>query len=313
MWCAIGELMQTHPLAKKRGSYDETFESHLGHAVLTAPPFWLADFRSMKPLEARFWFAPQGEIEAWIDNVGDIDFLAELELDKDSHEVVVGCHHETRSSNVNLTVTVDSALVSPGTAGALVRALQAVDDPFDYHLPSVSDHLELDHPPYRLEGWLDDDHSESGIDQRDPLRYDVGAMRSSPSSQVVSALNLEFVYENAPKWVQAGDRNTVFGYESWSDVRWDDYDERSLYDNELRSSGWRLRVDREALEAFLKKTGFDLIVKVQIDRQNKGYEYSQYDQKETKKSKFDRLFLLRRDGSVEAAEGCFGTWKTHRM
>ncbi len=312
MWCAVGELMQTRPLAKRRETYDETFESHLGHAVLTVPPFWLTDFRGMKPLEAKFWFAPQGEIEAWIGNIGDSDFLAELELDKDSHEVVVGCHHETRSSNFNLEVTVDSALVSPSTAGALVRALQTVDDPLDYHLPSVSDHLKIDHPPYRLKGWLDDDYSESGIDQRDPLRYDVGAIRSSPSGQVVSALNLEFIYENGMKWVQASDRNTVFGYESWSDIHWDDYEERSLYDHDIRSSGWRLRVDRESLETFLKKAGLDLIVKVQIDRKNKGYEYSRYDQKETKKSKFDRLFLLRRDGTVEAAERRFGTWKIHR-
>ncbi len=309
MWCAIGELMQTHPLAKREEDHDETFESHLGHAVLTAPPFWLADFRGMKPLEARFWFAPQGDIEAWIVNVGDNDFLAELELNKDSSELVVGCHHETRSSSFNLTVTVDSALVSPSTAGALVRALQTVDDPLDYYLPSLSDHLGINAPPYRLKGWLDDEHSGLGIDQRDPLRYDVGAIRSKPSSQVISALGLEFVYENALKWVQADDRSTVFGYEAWSDVRWDDYEERPSYDHEIRSSGWRLRVDREALGAFLKKTGFDLIVKVQIDRMNKGYEYSRYDQKETKKSKFDRLFLLRRNGTIESAEGRFGAWK----
>lgn len=312
MWCAIGELMQTHPLAKRGEDHDETFESHLGHAVLTEPPFWLTDFRGMKPLEARFWLSPQGDIEAWIDNVGDNDFLAELELELDSSELIVGCHHETRSSSFNLTVTVDSALVSPSTAGALVRALQTVDDPLDYYLPSLSDHLGIDAPPYRLKGWLDDEHSDSGIDQRDPLRYNVGAIRSSPSSQVVSALNLEFVCENAPKWVQAGRGNEVFGYESWSDVRWDDYEERPSYDNDIRSSGWRLRVDREALESFLKKTGFDLLVKIQIDRKNKGYEYSQYDQKEAKKSKFDRLVLLRRDGTVEAAEGRFGTWKIPR-
>jgi hypothetical protein len=309
MWCAIGELMQTHPLAKREEDHDETFESHLGHAVLTAPPFWLADFRGMKPLEARFWFAPQGDIEAWIDNASDNDFLAELELDKDSSKLVVGCHHETRSSSFNLTVTVDSALVSPSTAGALVRALQAVDDPLDYYLPSLSDHLGIDAPPYRLKGWLDDEHSDSGIDQRDPLRYDVGAIRSRPSSQVISALGLEFVYENALKWAQPDNRRTVFGYEAWSDVRWDDYEERPSYDHEIRSSGWRLRVERESLETFLKMTGFDLIVKVQIDRMNKGYEYSRYDQKETKKSKFDRLFILRRNGTIEAAEGRFGTWK----
>ncbi|MBD0328312.1 MAG: hypothetical protein ICV68_17975, partial [Pyrinomonadaceae bacterium] len=163
MWCAIGELMQTRPLAKRREAYDETFESHLAHAALTAPPFWLADFRGMKPLEARFWLPPQGDIEAWIDNVSDNDFLTELELDKDSSELIVGCHHETRSSSFNLTVTVDSALVSPSTAGALVRALQTIDDPLDYCLPSVTDHLEIDAPPYRLKGWLDDEYSDSGI------------------------------------------------------------------------------------------------------------------------------------------------------
>jgi hypothetical protein len=80
MWCATGELMQRYSLVKgEKGEYD-SFEHWLNSQGLTAPPQWLADLRSPKPLESRFWFAPHGDIDAWIKDVGDNDYLTELEL-----------------------------------------------------------------------------------------------------------------------------------------------------------------------------------------------------------------------------------------
>jgi hypothetical protein len=312
MWCAIGELMKTHPLAKLQEDSYRSFESHLGHAALTAPPLWLADLRSMKPLEERFWFAPRGDIDAWIEDVGDYDFLAELQLADDSEAIVVGCQHETRSRNFDLLASVDTALVSPSTAGALSRALQTIDDPHDYRIPPAGDDLEINAPPYRLKGWLNDEYHDLEIDERDPLRYDVRSIQCVPSTEVASTLNLKFIFENQPKWVQADGPSVTFSYESWSDIRWDDYGDRFLYDEEIRSSGWRLRIDKQALARFLNKIGLDLIVEIRIRRKNKGYEYTRHHEKETKEAEFERILLLRRDGTIEAAERRFGSWKTSR-
>jgi hypothetical protein len=120
-------------------------------------------------------------------------------------------------------------------------------------------------------------------------------------------LNLQLVYNGQAKWTEANRRNTVFTYEAWGDNRDDEPEDRFRYDETVRSSGWRLRVDRDALKTFLDRVGLDLIVEVEITRRNKGYDYSRYDEEGTKAAKFDRVLVLRRDGTIEAAEGCLGT------
>jgi hypothetical protein len=307
MWCATGELMRTHALAKAEEDTYSTFEYWLGGECLTSPPLWLADLHSPKPLEGRLWFPPQGDIDEWIEDVSDDDFLTELRLAASDGLIVVGSHHDTRSRNFMGSARVETALVSPDTASALVRALQTVNDSWDYRLPPAGDHLEIDAPSYKLVGWLVNVEHESGIDERDPLRYEVDAVECRPAKKVTTALNLEFVYTNQARWVEASHRKTAFVYETWGDTRGDEYEERLRYDKTVRSRGWRLRADKEALRTFLNKLGLDLIVEIAITRRNKGYDYSRYDEK-AKEARFDRVVLLRRDGTIEAAEGCLRTW-----
>jgi hypothetical protein len=40
------------------------------------------------------------------------------------------------------------------TAAALVRALQCMEDSWDYKLPEGGESFEINDPPYRLLGWL---------------------------------------------------------------------------------------------------------------------------------------------------------------
>jgi hypothetical protein len=312
MWCATGELMQTRALAKVGDDDYDTFEHWLSREGLTAPPLWLADLRGMKPLEDRLWFAPQENVDAWVEDVDDDDFLAELGLISEDGTIVVGGNHDTRSRNFMLSAKVQTAPVSPDTASALMRALQTVDSSWDYRIPPAGDDLEIDVPPYTLVGWLLDTNHELGIDERDPLRYEVRAIECRPSHKTATALNLEFVHTDQARWIEASRRHTVFVYEAWGDNRGDEGDDRFAYDETVRSSGWRLRADKDALRIFLNEMGLDMIVEIEITRRNKGYDYSRYGEEGTKESRFDRVLLLRRDGSIEAADGRLGTWTSPR-
>jgi hypothetical protein len=312
MWCATGELMLTRALARAGEDDYDTFERWLSRERVTAPPLWLADLCGMKPLEDRLWFAPQDNVDAWVEDVDDNDFLAELGLISEDGTSVVGGYHDTRSRNFMLSAKVQTALVSPDTACALVRVLQTVDSSWDYRIPPAGDDLEIDVPPYKLVGWLLDSNHELGIDERDPLRYEVRAIERRPAKKVETVLNLEFVYNGLARWVEGNRRNTVFIYEAWGDNRGDERDDRLRYDETVRSSGWRLRIDKEALRTFLNEMGLDLIVEIEITRRNKGYEYSGYDEEGAKEARFDRVVLLRRDGTIEAAEGRLGTWTAPR-
>lgn len=307
MWCAIGDLLQKKPLAEKN-DYDDDFEERLKSNELSYPPFWLADFRGPKPLHPRFWFKPQGNIDEWVESVEDRDFFEELGLIGERQNIVVGGDFDSRASEFTLSVNIDTALVSPETASALLRALQTVDNPWDYRIPPYKDDLEIVSPPYKLIGWLTHPDSNSGLDERDPFKNDIAAIRCVPSEDVTQALNLRFTFDHQPKWITVPGGLEAFRYQSWSDAQWDDYRERPYYGSEVRSSGWQLLVDKNQLKNYLDKKGLDLIVEVRIVRKNKAYDYSEYNTKETKEAEFERIFLLRRNGSIEAAEGHFGSW-----
>ena len=312
MWCATGELMQRYSLVKSEKDDYDTFEHWLSGEGLTAPPQWLADLRGPKPLESRFWFAPPGDIDAWIEDVGDHDFLTEMGLLKGNEALVVEGHHETRSRGFMLSVQVRSALVSGDTAISLVRALQTVDDSWDYHIPLAGNDSEIDVSPYKLKGWIIYDRHDLGIDERDPFRYEIRGLEYGPSYQTARVLNLEFVRDGRPRWIEGRSRKTIFIYEAWGDNRDDEGEDRLRYNGTVGSSGARLLCDKKALKTLLNRMGLDLILEIEVTRRNKGYEYSRRDEEEAKESKFDRVVLLRRDGTVETAEGRLGSWTAPR-
>jgi hypothetical protein len=138
--CAVGSLMNSNALASS--SYDDAeedeFESRLQRQKLTDPPFWLADLLSAKPCEPRFWDHPS-DGESWLKECGDKDFVRELMRGSNGTQLVVSSSVEAASSEFTWSARVDSALVEPVNALALVRALQTTDEPMDYKLPNAGD------------------------------------------------------------------------------------------------------------------------------------------------------------------------------
>jgi hypothetical protein len=311
MFCTVGELMRTHALAKSGEDNYDTFEGWLRSYILASPPIWLSDVRNMKPLEDRLWYSPQEDINIWVERIKNEDFLLELGLTDDNRMLIIGTYHDTRSQAFRQEVRVKTALVSPETAQALVRALQSVDDPWDYKIPSAGDEL-LDTPPYQLMGWLVDVEHNLGIDERDPFRYKIRAVEQAPSDKTKAALGIEFLYADTAKWVNRSSQEVVFIYEAWGDNREDEREESLRYSDSVRSHGWRLQIDRSALSKYLKKVKLDLIVEVEITRRKNGYEYSYNDQEKSQEARYDKILLFRRDGTFEDVDGYFGSWAPPR-
>jgi len=310
MFCASGELLRSHALAAtRRDDYGyNSFDSWLRRWQLSTSPSWLADLHGPKPLRTQLWLTPSGDIDTWVENVEDQEILSELGLESEC-SLVVAANHETSSSQFRSSVRVATALVSPTTASALVRGLQTIDDSSDYLIPPEGHHLEIRAPSYALVGWLVDVEHEGGIDERDPLRYGVQPIECRPGNIVSKTLGLEFVQSEQVSWVGSGEHNPIFAYEAWGDTRGDENEDGLRYDETVRSSGWRLTIDRRALRDFLNKVGLDLIVEIEVTRRNQGYgHYSRHDEKKAKDATFDRVVLLRRDGAVEDANGRVGTW-----
>jgi hypothetical protein len=306
MWCAVGELLATRPLAASGRDGEDGFEHWLREEGLSSPLAWLSDLRGMKPLEDRLWFPPD-DVESWVEGVTEADFQAELGLGSDDGTMVITGHHETGARDYRVSARVSTALVSPNTGSALVRALQTVPSAWDYRIPPAGDSLEIDEPPYRLLGWILSVEHSLGIDESDPLRHQVRAIECRPGRKLASVLGLKLDLEPRAGWSGRRGSKPLLIYDAWGDES-----ERgagsSRYDSAVRSNGWRLRAKREAVMTFLKDVGLDLIVEIEITRRNRGYDDYGHDEKETKDATFDRVFLFQKDGAIEGAEGRIGTW-----
>ena len=313
MWCAVGELIQTDALAKSEEDNYYALESVLERECLVLSPWWLADLQGPKPLERRFWLPPAEEVNVWLENIKDSDFLNEILPASCNEKIVVDSYHETKPSNFYESVQVDTALVSPDTGHALIRALQTVDSRWFYGVPRAG-HYELpmiDAPPYQFKGWLMCPEPDTRIEEKDPFRYGISGVKSRPHDNFAGE-NLDFVFNSNSKteWVNSGSGKQIFVYEAWGDTQGDEPERVSQYDTRVRSSGWRLMVDKMELKKYLDSVAFDLLIEITITRRNKGYEYSRYDQEEALESEYDRVLIFRRDGSIDAVEGRIGTWFT---
>ncbi|MDM7920810.1 MAG: NACHT domain-containing protein [Pyrinomonadaceae bacterium] len=308
MWCSIGELMQTKPLARPEEDDENPFFRWMHSEGLTMPPWWLADLRGPKPIEGKYWFAPTGVVDDWVEHVGEDELLAELCAD--DRTIVIVCGYSTQNHSFRSNIRIASALVSPGTASSLARALQTVADPWDYRIPYAGDDSEIASGPFVLRGWIESPEFSSGIDDHDPLKRVIEPCRYQPSYEVSKTLGLEFGWNPSPTWSRPGTRSNAFVLDAWADSKWDEWIDNRLYDDSVRSDGQRLRVSAAALSEFLATKEMDLVVVVNIRRRNKGYDYGRNDSKETKEAEFERVYILRQDGSIEHSDGRVGTWKT---
>jgi hypothetical protein len=306
MCCAIGELLQSRPLLAKNPNSYSGFEEWLRSELLSSPPFWLADFRGPKPLESRFLLTspPDG----FTDGVSDDEFLLEIGIGAARKGmIVVEGLHRTGSSDFALDAQIQSALVQPETANALLRALQTIEEPARYGIPydRQNEGLQIDNSPYRLLGWLASRDSGYGIDKGDPLRNGVNGIGYAPGSEARKSLKHELRADGTMVWQKNGEV-VSYVYEQWSDGVEDENARSSL----VYSRGERLWASVETLKEYLRQTGFDLILDVRLDRRKGRRSYEQVHQEKAAVERFGRLLLLRKEGSIETAEGCIGTWHT---
>ena len=193
---------------------------------------------------------------------------------------------------------ISSALVSPKTALALVRALQTVPNPFCFRIPTEDDDLQIDEAPYHLIGWLAANSSETCFDDHDPLRHQTRPLPRMPGRAVRKTLGLK--RDNGPhaRWIAVKDGQPSFVSEIWSDLpeREDDRLPRPK-----GSNGWRLWMRPCDLHTFLEEAGMDLIYEVQIKRRIHGEFSRSYDPDPRKNKIFDQILLYQRDGRIAKA------------
>lgn len=306
MHCVVGELLNTHPISKNDGYYFDSLDYWIGEFLPTDPPSWLSDNRGRTPLEARLWKEDPRTDSGWLNNVRRDEFLTEVGVRKPLREgwIVVEGYYTAHFRNREANIQISSALVSPETALALVRALQTASNPWDFRIPNEDDDLQIDVAPYRLLGWLAHIEGDKRFDAHDPFRYEVGQIRAKPGRKLAEALGLVPQAGSHRTWICNNTNEAALIYEAWCD---EPSPEEDSYSQRIRSDGWRLWARTDMVRSFLTNGGWDLICEVQVDRRLRN-EYGRLYEADTKKKTHDKILLLRADGSVTDAKGRVGSW-----
>ena len=201
---------------------------------------------------------------------------------------------------------VSSALVEPGTGRSLLRALQTMNDSWDYKLPDEDEEdAEIDEAPYRFLGWLRHSYRDDGIDKKDPFRGYAFQIGSRPGRRVTVACGLTRDKAGRPGWSNSEAEQPMFVHEAWGI----DAEDEERYLGGFAVAGQRLLAHKKQLLSFLHDQGLDLVVEVEVTRRER--ETRRYTDKEEDASpegRFARLYLLGGEGHLEVAEGRLGTW-----
>ena len=307
MWCAGGKILETHRLAQQEWDYG-SLEYEIRIDKLTEPPIWLSDLVGSRPLLEGFWRPPQRPVAEWRKDATDTEILAEIMVADRPGYLVVDQSATTVSRAFRHEVRINTSLVSSATALALVRALQTTWDSFDYRIPPESDDLEINDGDYQLRGWLRSNDGDSRFDRTDRFSNSIRRIECEPGRAVKEALGLSYRFDQCARWYRANDSGPTFIYEAWGQPEAEN-DREAHYGDDVRSDGYRLLVRISDLAEFLNGQGTDLILEAGLHRDEKGKRDSSYDNKESTEVRFDRLFLFRVDGTIQAAERDIGTWR----
>jgi hypothetical protein len=311
MWCAAGELLKTEPLAPLDDDGLDAWNdlgSRIRRQKLSEPPLWSADLLTPIPLIMRNWRADPRLLDQWVLAVVETDHRAEiLPVDQPDY-VVVDSYIERRTGDRIETISVSSALLSPATGGSLLRALQTMDDAWDYKLPNEGEYFEIDQQPYRLLGWLRESNLDTGIDDKDPLRGYASIITVFPGRRVTESCGLTRDKAYHARWSKDNAQTPMFIFETWGE-RSKDYERYTGF----TCAGHRLLAHKEQLQEFLNSQALDLIIEVEVTRRGRETQrYAREEEKKTPEGRFDRLYRLHGGGVLEVAEGCLGSWTGDR-
>lgn len=310
LWCAVGQLMKTEPLAAIPDSDWDAMARTVSGEMLTQPPHWSTDIRQPVPLREDFWRQPSEPLGTWVDQVTEAEMRSELiPADRPEYLLVAG-GWRIATYERSETVAFLSALVDPELAPSLLRTLQTMESAWDYGLPldgDESDHDEAEHGPYQMIPWLRTISAVGDIDELDPLRGNARLIEWMLGHRVSGARGLARNHEGRISWSAPG-KPPMFLYEVWGENERDE----ERYQAQQFVAGRRLLVEREQLKEFLAAEGLELVIEVEIRREGRNSRRSYDAEDQTPEAAYDRVYRFDGDGGFHVAEGYIGRWAGDR-
>lgn len=290
MMVVAGKLLATAPVHYDPDDPLDNFHNWLkGHDLSRNDGGWLADRRDQIPLERPAW-KDEKETDEWRWSITKKDFDRIL-LTPDGLLNLWG-RWKWFSGHREESIRVYSSLVSQERSIALLRALQSVDNPYDFRIPDADDNLQIDFEGYQLKGWIVDRSCESGIDIRDPWSAAIMYPPPEPAAYIIDLMKLNADNEHR-RWFVQDDHTYVICSQVWGHFQEKDEEEKNY------ESGDRLQASFEFIVSLVRELQMDLIVEIQIERR---LRYSSWERSNDDDGRFippsSRLFLIKADGSI---------------
>ncbi|MFJ3681470.1 hypothetical protein [Pseudomonas sp. NPDC090208] len=306
LWCSLGELLRTEPLAEGEHSGWSSLSSRVERQMLTQPPCWSADLLGPVPLRSDFWRKSEESLAVWVEQVSELRMRSELiPTDCPGHILVGGEWRLTNADRVE-TLSFSSALVEKALAGSLIRALQTMESSWDYSIPTESeDSFDGDDGDYQMIPWLSRPHSDGGVDSQDPLRGNATLVSWMPANWIIGQCGLERDPDGGNAWSLPG-RAPMFRYDVWGDRETDE----NHYQSNPSSSGCRLLTERNQLRALLQNEGVELVIVVEVRREGRSSRRGYDSEEQNPQATYARVYRLDGEGRLYTAEGRIGSWES---
>jgi hypothetical protein len=256
--------------------------------------YWLADRRAPTPLEPYcYGHVPDASLFERTPDAFD-----ELLGPHGSDSVVVDSWIHTDDDDHYVHLRVASALVSPESAPALLRALQTAPSR-QFQLPYAGEGggyhgHEIDESGFQLLGWLDDIEVRwTTLDEHDPLARRIADGGATPQNDFLRALHLSADATACHLYDETG--NQEVDIEIWSDEAGPG--ERAEISR--ASEGRRTWVRRDALLRYLNHRGLDLVIEARVWMFGKSHPGATSDEREEHGFEESRIYVFRRDGALK--------------
>lgn len=283
---AAGELADERPVVRRRWESWDPWQEWLGRWLDSDPEFLLASWRSPTP------FLPPsfGEIISPLDTRLPAEYFDQfVGLDEEPiKRVAIAGWISVDVDREHQSVRIESALVSPVNAMALVSALETAPDPREWALPILGNRgslgdLEVSHGAYFLRPWVFVEERDRGaLEEHDPLarsvRYAIEHPKFTSRGSAPRSGARDLVVDRADQaqWLEV-----------WSDERLDGSDR-------LQGEGRRMWIDADAGRRMLRRRRAALMVVVKVSgyRRELGERDIQYGTDQA------HVYLFGADGSL---------------
>ncbi|MNT02789.1 hypothetical protein D3C72_1372970 [compost metagenome] len=240
------------------------------------------------PLDRPQWVLEEKK-DTWQTEITEEDFLnyMQAEINGELWVNVKGGWHEKNNERTE-TISISTALVSPKTSDALLRALATCSDPYDYKLPYFEEEdMEIESGLFQLKGWINERHVSKELDEFDPYADNIDYPPYSLGSTIAEKLGLS-PDPDGKTWQIAHSTEIALSCETWSS-------HREGRDEEPDQSGMRLKAKLSFLKGLCSTLGCDLIFDVGIKR-DISYRYDR--EKREYAKPLHKIFILSADGKL---------------